>query len=275
MNDHLIDGVLVRAAVSIGLAVSTGPVLWAAIIEGRTPPPLARWQRATTIASLGFAAVLAIVQATFAFAERWSWRGASTVLADTSYGRALVAHVAVSALHALALWARPPAVASAVLTSAGLALTTVTLLGHASVQSVPHVGVQAVHAAAAIAWLGLLVVLMEQIARRALAHGALRRVSRVAAILVSGVVVTGAARTGSFLGGERAPLWTAVLALKLALFVGVLAVARTHRRSGFHGLAAGPTDPAWRRFGAVLTVEVWLLVCVVLLAALLSQVPPP
>jgi putative copper export protein len=272
MNEHLLDGVLVRGAVYVALALSSGPLVWAAFVE-RGAAELARWRVVAAVALLAFAAVLGVVQATLAFAERWSLAGAAQVMSETAYGRMLAVHVAVSLGHAAALALRRPAVtaATAIATAA-----TVTLLGHAAVQANVHVAVQVVHALAAIAWLGGLSVLLERIARRTLAVAAIARFSRLAGVLVAVLVASGIARTASFLsGGTRELAWLGVLALKLAFVAGALAIAAGHRRGGFGGLRAAETPAGWRRFHTRLTLEVWLVACALLLAALLSQLPPP
>ena len=279
MNEHLLDGVLVRGAVYLALAISAGPILWAWLVEPSrgTSAVGARWRVIAALVLLAFAGVLGIVQATLAFAERWSFADAATVLSETAYGRMLAVHVAVSLGHAVAVASRRPV---PTIVTALAATLTVTLLGHAAVQGAGHAAVQVAHAAAAIAWLGGLVVLIERIARRTIGVAAVRRFGRVAAVLVGVLAVTGLARTASFvIGGARAPVWLGVLIGKLGFFAGALAVAYGHRRTGFHGVRDAGTDAetgaAWRRFQRLLILELWLVACALLLAALLSQLPPP
>jgi putative copper resistance protein D len=273
MNEHLLDGVLVRGAVYLALAISVGPILWAWGVERSRTVARGRWRRIAALALLGFACVVGIVQATLAFAERWSLADAAAVLSDTAYGRMLGVHVIASVGHGLALASGRPGPA---MVTALAAMLTVTLLGHAGVQGGGHVAVQVAHAAAAIAWLGGLVVLIEQIARRAVGVAAVRRWSRVALVLVGVLAVTGGVRTASFVvGGARELVWLGVLMVKLGFFAGALAVAYGHRRTGFHGVRDAGTDAAWRRFQRLLILELWLVACALLLAALLSQLPPP
>jgi len=272
MTEHLLDGVLVRGAICLALALSAGPVLWAWLVE-RGAVAIARWRVIAVLVLLVFAAVLGVVQATLAFAEAWSFASALQVLRETAYGRALAIHLVVSLAHGAVLAARWPA---PTLASAAATTLTLTRLGHASVQSTVHVAVQVVHAAAAIAWIGGLVILIERIARRSLHLAEVRRFSAVALVLVGVLVASGLARTASFVvGGTRELVWLGVLAVKLAFFAGALAIAYGHRRTGFHGLAHADTDTGWRRFHARLILELWLVACALLLAGLLSQLPPP
>lgn len=272
MSEHLLDGVLVRGAVYCALALSTGPVLWAWLVE-RERLAFARWRVIAIVVLLAFAAVLGVVQATLAFAEEWSFAAAGDVLRHTAYGRVLAVHLALSVVHALVVALRRPALTVA----SGLAATVaVALLGHAAVQARVHAAVHVVHAAAAIAWLGGLAILIERIARRTLRLAHVRRFSVLALPLVGVLVATGLARTASFvLRGEPELGWLGVLVVKLAFFAGALAIAYGHRHSGFHGLALAETDAGWRRFQTRLILELWFVACALLLAALLSQLPPP
>ena len=273
MNEHLLDGVLVRGAVYLALAISAGPILWAWLVEHSHAVAIPRWRVITAVVLLAFAGLVGIVQATFAFAERWSFAGASMVLSETTYGRVLAIHLVTSLGYVVALASRRsvPTIAGAL-----AATLTITLLGHAAVQAGAHVAIQVVHAAAAIAWLGGLVALIERIARRDLSVAAVLRFSRLALALVGVLAVTGLARTASFVvGGARELVWPGVLIVKLGFFAGALAVAYTHRHTGFQGLRDAETDVAWRGFQRLLILEMWLVACALLLAALLSQLPPP
>jgi putative copper export protein len=274
MNEHLLDGVLVRGAVYVALALAVGPLVWAGFVE-RGPVSWARWRVVTSIVMLVAAALLGVVQAMFAFVEEWSLDGMAEVLRDTAYGRMFALHVGVSLSLALVLAMRRPALtlAMAVTTAA-----TLTLLGHATVQSSAHVIVQLVHALAAIAWLGGLGVLLERVARRTVPVVTLPRFGRFAAVAVIVLATSGVARTASFIRGVHELAWSTwlgVLVLKLVFFAGALAIAAGHRRGGFGGLREAETPATWRRFHTLLALEVWAVACALLLAALLSQLPPP
>ncbi|MGN6111349.1 MAG: CopD family protein [Kofleriaceae bacterium] len=276
MTDHLVDGVLVRSAVILALSIALGPRLWALAIGGSRggAAALGRGRRLAAWILLAGAGGLAVIGAMLAFAERWSLDDALAVVGGTSYGHALVVHLAACAAFG-GLIARADRAGAVGAPLVGLAvLGTLARLGHAALQSGAQLAIQVAHTAAVVGWLGLLSALVEQLARRPPSAAEVRRLSRVALALVIAIAVTGAVRALSLASGEgSAPTWVATLGIKLVGFAGALAIAVAHRRSGFHGLARGAPD--WRRFQAFATLELWLVVCVVLMAALLSQVPPP
>lgn len=272
MNEHLLDGVLVRSAVYVALALAVGPLVWVGFVE-RGLARWARWRVVTALVLLVIAAILGVVQAMLAFVEDWSLTGAAEVMRDTAYGRMLVLHIAISSSLAVVLALRRPrwTLAMAVATT-----LTITLLGHAAMQATVHVIVQLVHALAAIAWLGGIGVLLERVAHRTAAVEALARFGRFAAVIVVVIAASGIARAASFEAARALTwsIWLGVLALKLVFFAGALAVAFAHRRGGFGGLREAETPARWRRFHTLLVLEGWTIACALLLAALLSQLPP-
>jgi len=150
---------------------SRGPLLWAGFVE-RGPVRWARWRVVAALVLLVVAAILGVVQAMLAFVEDWSLTGAAEVLRDTAYGRHVHAPRRGIAELALVLARRRPVLTLALAIATTL---TITLLGHAAVQTPVHVG----HPARACRRGGRVARRARRAARtRRAAHGGDRHASR-------------------------------------------------------------------------------------------------
>jgi putative copper export protein len=276
MNEHLLDGALVRGTAYVALALTLGPVVWALLVDRIRSVTLERWRIIGAAVSLVTVIVLSVYQATATFAGRWSITDAFDVLCTTSYGHMLAIFVASTIAHIAVIARRRQRIAISELTTGIAVIVTLTLLGHAALDSWWLAGVQILHSAAAVIWLGGLVVAILRTGNKTVSVGELLRFGRVALGLVVVIVATGIARTAMFLhNGVSAPVWTTVLVVKLTLVALALLIAWRHRRTAFCGLGIDPSSRAWRRMHTMLTLETWLVSCAILMAGLLSQVPPP
>ena len=269
MTEHLLDLVLSRAAAVLGLAfviariVVTGarPVFARVggllVIAGTLGQLLAG---ANEIAgTLTLVSIADVVRGTSFGSSAAAALGAGVVLAavlPTSRRRGSVtrlAGVAAAMAFALALSAQ----------GHGAATPGRTL-------------VQAVHVAAASAWIGGLLVLAESAERGATSAHAVTTFSRIALWLVIVLGLSGILRAHAhvaFPSTELASDYGRVLVLKLVFGAGALGFAVRHRRVTLPRLANEGAVP--RTFGRDVTAELVLAVCAVLAAAALGQLPPP
>jgi copper transport protein len=171
----------------------------------------------------------------------WSAFGSIDRALTTDAGAALLIRIAV----ALAVWrllamhrtAHPDVYWTSISLSGLGLLATWAFAGHSRSQRWPAVGVitDVAHHAAAAAWIaGLAIVALVVIPRADTgAAGTVRRFSRVAAVSVGVLVVTGLAQTIRLVGSPMALLDAAhgrMLAVKLALLAAMLFLANANRR---------------------------------------------
>lgn len=159
------------------------------------------------------------------------------VAGATPLGMVLVVRLAALAvLAATILWARLPL---AVPLLAGLvALATMAFTGHAGATEgtagLVHRLSDVIHLAAAACWLAALLRFVVGVLRGEPAQMAARHLARFAAtgtVIVTLLVVTGVINAGLIAGWALPPrsLWTALLAVKLALFAAMLGLAALNR----------------------------------------------
>jgi putative copper resistance protein D len=175
---------------------------------------------------------------------------------------------------------------------AGAGAGAIAWAGHAAAAepwAVPAPVADAVHVVAAGAWFGALLPLGLLLRRAAAEAGAdarpfavlaVRRFSRLSALLMAAVVVTGAYNSWVHVGGV-APLVGTVygwlLSAKLAVLAGVAAVAAGNRRrllAALGGDAATVGRPAMARLARRMAWEAGLALALVLLAGALGLAAP-
>lgn len=173
-------------------------------------------------------------------------------LGKSALARALLAVVAL----ALALFARRGRGLWLILAALGAAATaSFSWMGHGAATDGPghfvHLGSDILHSFAAAIWIGALVsfVLLlfsnsRDTARLAALHRALHRFSGVGTLIVAVLVATGLINSWFLVGVDSIPaLWTTdygrLLLLKIVLFIGMLALAASHRFRHTPALGAG------------------------------------
>lgn len=273
------------AAIVRDLAVSGvvgGLLLVIAVVKGRAAA------RALTLARAS-AAVWAIAAGTYLVAayseialigpgdpefgaQLWSF------MADIDLGQAYALNVAAALVTSIAVtFARSPSEAAWSLVPVVYGLGVQAQTGHAAGAADHHLAVTAlfVHIAASAVWLGLLVALA--VSRKEIGLGAknaVSRVSRMALWAAVALVASGAANAWLRVGSV-ADLFTTtygrLLALKLLLMSGAIALAAWHRRATMPRLSeADVRDRFWR----VLSVDVALLGAVAAIGGVLSRTAP-
>lgn len=271
MTEHLLDGVLFRACVYLALSLSLGAVYWHRVIEPVALVP-SRARSAAICALLATAVVLAAVQTTLTFVETWSLVALREVITETDYGRRLGYFAVATLAHAVTCISRRFPAALVVASGGALALAT-SVLGHAALEPSWQVFVHAAHILAVAVWLGGLFILLQRVGKRTATSRLLRSFSRAAAVVVTIIIATGIVRTLSFTLAFTSS-WTLALAWKLLLVGSALLLALGHRRRGIQRIERESSAPAWSRFEVMLTFEVWLAACALLMGALLSQLDP-
>ncbi len=205
-------------------------------------------------------------------AQLWSFVGQIDL--GRAYGLMVLAAVVTSVAVTFArtpteaAWAAVP-----VIYGIGVQATT----GHAAGAADHHLAVTSMflHLVASAVWLGVLVALAA--ARRQIgadAKLAVARVSRIALWAAVAIVASGAANAWLRVGSVTDLATTTygrLLALKLLLMAGAIALAAWHRRRTLPRLTAADVRA---RFWRVLSVDVGLLVGVVAIAAVLSRNAP-
>jgi len=260
--------IVVRAAVDLTLLPLAGLLLFAALGQARTTSLTDR-----TIRILSGAAPL------LGMAYAWLWAGEAlgagsprlSGLLSLTTGRALAAETALAVLVPWSLLlARRVGLAAAL---ALLAVAAGGLGGHpASYTPTLSLPASAAHLVAAAVWVGGLVFLVSEQGSRDYASAA-HRVSGAALVAVGIVAVTGIAQSWAMLGSlERlTSTFGLILFAKVAGFAGLIAFGAYHRRRVLP--TAGSPEGATRLSRSVVS-ELALATCVVVLAALLSHIPP-
>ncbi len=275
MTEHLLDGILARALVLLGLALLAGPA--ALRLAGLGP---ARRQAGATGAVMVLAgAGLSLGGGTYTIAGRLSPEVLFAVATGTSYGRTLLLQgLLLAVLVALALGHRGSdrRRGAAVL---GLALLVVVSLGRSG-----HPGARAeaglalahaVHTAAALTWTAGLLWLQE--AGSSVAPAAIGRFSRIA-LFVVGIAIASGLALAAGLGGAWPfrSSWGHALVAKLALLSVSLVIAAGHRRRRLPALRSAPEASEQRAaFARAVALELAVVLSVLLLASALSQLAPP
>ena len=269
MTEHLLDATLSRAASILGLG----------LIVARLGAGGVR----ATIGLVGSALVVAgtlgqLFVGTFAIAGRLSADAVVEVVLGTAFGATAATAIGAGALlvvaHAIASGRSPgDRVASA---AAPIAFAwALSAQGHGAE---PHTRtlVHAIHLGAASVWLGGLVVLVDGVEREAGSRArAVIAFSRLALWLVIVVLGTGIARAAAHVRSvtQLGDDYGRVLLLKLGLGAGALAFAVRHRRRTLPVLSSRAEIP--RAFERDVAAELVLVLCTLLAATALGQLPPP
>lgn len=202
----------------------------------------------------------------------------ASFVTDIDLGQAYAVHLGSAVVASIAAtFARTPTQAAWSLAPVAYGIGVQAMTGHASGAADHHLAVSALylHLAASAVWLGLLVALAAS--RDVLADDAkdaVRRVSRMALWAAVAIVVSGAAngflRIGS-LGDLVTTDYGRLLALKLVLMSGAIALAAWHRRTTLPRLTrADVRDRFWR----VMAADVALVAAVAAIGAILARSEP-
>lgn len=288
-------GAVVRAAGYLAVLVAAGGVaflLWAA--DARDRPGLVPLVRRTALT--GIAAVLLALPAQAAQLGGQGLRGA---LRPDLLGEALrggvglqsVVQAAALAVLVMALRRGDRLLRPLALPAAMLAVLALVLAGHTRTTAPAWLVVpaDAVHALAAAAWLGGLVLLWRSLRRRRRdddpvgAAGTVARFSRNATVAVAAVTLAGLTLSWLLVRTGDALLSTAygrILLLKVGLAVAVLGVGAYNQRRLVPAITAARGDgrdgarAAWRRLRTTVRWEVAGLTLVVAVTAVLVNVQP-
>jgi copper transport protein len=263
-----ISSIVARAAVDLTLLPLAGLLLFAA---WRPTPTTSLTDRTIRILS-GAAPLLAMAYA-------WLWAGEAlgagsprlAGLLSLTTGRALAAETALAVLVPWALLLARRVGLAAVL--ALLAVAAGGLGGHpASYTPVLSLPASAAHLVAASIWVGGLVFLVTERGSRQYTLST-HRVSAAALVAVAVVAVTGTAQSWVILGSldRLTSTFGLILLAKVAGFAGLIAFGAHHRRRVVP--TVGSPEGATRLARSVGN-ELALAACVVVLAALLSHIPP-
>lgn len=229
---------IARFAVHLDLLLLFGLAAYPLLGDGAAPRP--QWLAA--LAAIGLAtnlfafAVMAAAMAglTLATLDRET---VTMIAFDTDPGRAFLVRMAALAL-AVPLVRRTWTVAAL----AAIALASLAWSGHAAMNEgtagIVHRGADIVHLLAAGAWIGALGILLAMTIDRSTAidrlHAALSHFGVTGSVLVASVVLTGIVNLWLIVGPDDiarlpATLYGQLLALKLAAFVAMLALAANNR----------------------------------------------
>lgn len=205
-------------------------------------------------------------------AQIWSFVG--DIDLGRAYGMNLVAAVVTSIVVTLV---RTPSEAAWALIPVAYGLGVQAMTGHAAGAEDHHLAVTSlyVHLASSAVWLGLLIALVA--ARKPLgndAKAAVQRVSRMALWAAAAIVASGASNAWLRIGSVTDLFTTTygrILALKLVLMSGAIALAAWHRRVTMPRLSSADVR---RRFYRVLGWDVALLAAVAGIGGVLARANP-
>lgn len=246
--------VFLRLAQYLGAMLLLGAPLFFAFRMPTSDAAVERWPRKTLLAAAFLTAIaslaaLVLQTAVMAGSMAEALKPASLVYMafDMEIGRAFLARATAAILAGLLLLGlRPNRTSWAVLTAVGLVVcASLAWTGHGAategVLGVIHLGADIIHAAAAAMWLGALAALGLFLTiphgdseRDRLTHDALHGFAGMGTLAVGLLVATGLVNTWFLVGPDRlgALLTTPyglMLSAKLAVFVGMLALAASNR----------------------------------------------
>ncbi|RDV01261.1 copper homeostasis membrane protein CopD [Undibacter mobilis] len=275
-------GTLVLALLTARAGARSGPAGGAGAEQGFRGLALA----ALAVAAVSGALWLALIAATILdvpLPEVFGDGGITTVALDTRFGRIGCLRLALVLIAAaLLLWKGNGWTALAATTAL---IASVAIMGHAGagtgMTGAIHLTSDVIHLAAAGAWLGALPALAWLLwrsrtgpAQGALAAEVTRRFGTVALIAVAALLASGIVNTAILVGWPTDPLATTyarALALKIGLFVAMLALAAFNR---FRLTPALPRPGALRALAGTALAETGLGLGVLLLVGLLGTLPP-
>ena len=201
----------------------------------------------------------------------------ATILALPGLGTSIVVRIAALAL-LVALLLLAPGRRWMMALSAGVALSSLAWAGHGASGGRLHLAATVLHLLAAGLWLGAIAgyLLMMRCAGRDELAAALGRFVGTGGVIVGLLLVSGAVNALMIAGwplpaGFLGSPWTMLLALKLALFAGMMGLAALHRFRLVPALAAGERVNSLR---FSLATELALGCGVLILVSILGQVSP-
>ena len=201
----------------------------------------------------------------------------ATILALPGLGTSIVVRIAALAL-LVALLLLAPGRRWMMALSAGVALSSLAWAGHGASGGRLHLAATVLHLLAAGLWLGAIAgyLLMMRYAGRDELAAALGRFAGTGGVIVGLLLVSGAVNALMIAGwplpaGFLGSPWTMLLALKLALFAGMMGLAALHRFRLVPALAAGERVNSLR---FSLATELALGCGVLILVSILGQVSP-
>ncbi|MCG6122128.1 MAG: copper resistance protein CopC/CopD [Microvirga sp.] len=278
----------ISAAISkffLTIALAFGPgVAFALALFAATGDDAKRARRAAFLgaalilpSALGLAAATALDLAgapLSAILQPQPWR----LLAQSPVLGTLVTAILAGALAAVSLSGREPLLTGA--GAVGLAALSFALSGHAATAdprwlTTPSI---ALHAGAALFWIGALPVLLALVSgQNSAAPAALKRFSSLATAPVAALFLTGGALAAVQLGDAAALVATSyggLLCLKIACALAMLALAALNRLRLAPALAAGAPG-ARRAASRSIAAEIALAVAIIALASAFRLTPPP
>lgn len=285
--EHLYDGVLSHSFAYVGFAFMTGHATWRAVIgepKALMPYEAAFFRGGAALALVGVLANLR--HTTLAMTDELTVSNVRDVLSYTLFGHGLLLYAACLAL-TIFTWALLQRRTGAgqvpwLWLPAGGALLFHGLLGHASAEGWwSWLGLLFwLHISAVVAWLGGLMVWVALLSRgyAAMMVSPLQAFSRFAAAAMGLVLPTGALIALYHIPQPAAMLsvYGVTLGVKVVLVGAVLGIALMHRLRRLPRLARRPYDlQGWQRLDTWLSVEAVLAIATLMIAAGLSQVPPP
>lgn len=299
--------IILRLTQYVGATVLTGSslfLIYALPASGAAAAGRARWPRRLLVGAallLGATALLGLgaqsVMLSGSVAEGVKPETLSAVVSGMDLGKAaIVRAVAALAAALLLVLLRPSRLTWIVTAALGLIATaSLAWMGHGAVTEgalgLLHLASDILHAVAAAVWIGalmgffgLLVARQRSVEANEALHGALHRFSGVGSTLVAVLVATGLINTWVLVGPDHLEaLWTTsygqLLSLKVALFMGMLALAAGNRFRLTPALgranAAGSSDSALVALRRSIALEAMLGFAVLSLVAWFGTLAPP
>ena len=201
----------------------------------------------------------------------------ATILALPGLGTSIVVRIAALVL-LLALLLVAPGLRRTMMVLAGVALASLAWAGHGASGGAIHLAATVLHLLAAGLWLGAIAgyLLMMRYAGRDELAAALGRFAGTGGVIVGLLLVSGAVNALMIAGwplpaGFLGSPWTMLLALKLALFAGMMGLAALHR---FRLVPAVAADAPVNSLRFSLATELVLGCGVLALVAILGQISP-
>lgn len=147
----------------------------------------------------------------------------------------------------------------------------------------PHLAADVIHAVAALIWIGALAAFVALARQRSGADGlagALVGFASTGTIAVTALVLSGLVNVWVLVGPRGLPAllstpWGLLLAIKLAAFAGMLALAALHRYRLAPALPAAADASSLARLRRTLAAEFALGVVILCLVAAMGLLPPP
>jgi putative copper resistance protein D len=295
--------VAVRLLQYTGATVLLGSSLFFVYALPRSGPASAAqtpWARRLVVgaaALLAASALLGIaVQASLfagSFAAGFTVEAISAVVSSMDLGKAAMVRAIAAVSAALVLLVLPPGRASWLIAAglASVAGASLAWMGHGAASEGPlgaiHLASDIVHVLAAAVWIGALACFLLLLATRSpgveqrmALHAALRRFSGVGSAAVALLVLTGLINGWVLVGPDNLSVLSSspygrLLALKLTLFVAMVALAAVNRWRLTPALGAADTTDALEALRRSVGLETAAALAVLVLVAWLGTLAPP